>query len=107
MAAPIRRSPTSSSSPRILSILIFATSSGSSALIRVWTSRGLSRADRPGRGDHGVELESSRYAELRKGAVQVGCDGPGGQVQPQADLAVGEPLGREFDDLPLLRGQCV
>jgi len=44
-----------------------------------------------------------RHAELGEGPVQAGGDGSRGQAQALSDLAVGQALGGQPDDLALLR----
>ena len=46
-------------------------------------------------------------AELGEDPVEVGAHGAMGQVEPLADLAVGQALGRELRDVQLVRGQLV
>jgi hypothetical protein len=45
------------------------------------------------------------HAELGVGAVQVRTDGSRGKVQPFGDLAVGEAVASQVDDLALLRSE--
>jgi hypothetical protein len=53
------------------------------------------------------ELGAGRDSELREDAVEVGADRAVREVEALADLAVGEPFGREVGDLQLLCGQLV
>ena len=55
--------------------------------------------------DEVAELVAAGDAELGVGAVQVRGDGAGGQEQAVGDLAVGQPVAGEDDDLALLRGE--
>jgi hypothetical protein len=50
-------------------------------------------------------LVAAGDAELRVGAVQVGSDGARREEQAVGDLAVGEAVAGEYDDLPLLRSE--
>jgi hypothetical protein len=58
-------------------------------------------------GQQAVDLVSSGHAELGEGSVQVGGDRSRGQIQALCDLAVGQALGGEPDDLALLRREHV
>jgi hypothetical protein len=57
--------------------------------------------------DEVAELMAAGYAELGVRAVQVRGDGAGGQEQAVGDLAVGQPVSGEDDDLALLGGEAV
>ena len=49
-----------------------------------------------------LQLHSGRDTELREHAVEVGTDRPLGKVEPLADPAVTQTLGRQLSDLKLL-----
>src|ERR1700733_16250484 len=55
--------------------------------------------------DEVAELVAAGDAELGVGVVQVVGDGAGGQEQAVGDVAVGQALAGQDDDLALLRGQ--
>jgi SP family arabinose:H+ symporter-like MFS transporter len=52
-----------------------------------------------------VELAPFGHAELGEAPVQVGGDGAGRKDQALCDLPVGQALGGQLDDPPLLRGK--
>src|SRR5262245_19478623 len=52
-----------------------------------------------------TDLSARRDAELREEPVQVRAHRPVGEIEPLADLAVREALGRQLRDLELLRAQ--
>ena len=53
------------------------------------------------------ELNPGGDAELGVDAIEVELDGAVGEIEALADLAVGEALGGEPDDLEFLRRQLV
>jgi hypothetical protein len=54
-----------------------------------------------------VELGAAGDAEFGVDAVEVGFDGAVGEVEALADVAVGQALGGELDDLEFLGGELV
>src|SRR5580693_2060472 len=60
---------------------------------------------RAGAGDQVAELVAAGDAELGIGAVQVRADRVRGQEEPVADLAVGQAVAGQPDDLALLGGE--
>jgi hypothetical protein len=54
-----------------------------------------------------VELGAAGDAEFGVDAVEVGFDGAVGEVEALADVAVGQALGGELDDLKFLGGELV
>jgi hypothetical protein len=59
------------------------------------------------RGERRLELSACRDSEFREDAVEVGADGAVGQVEPLANLAVGESLRCKLCDLEFLGGQLI
>src|SRR5689334_6595021 len=60
-----------------------------------------------GRAKGGAQLRSRGDPQFGEDPVEVGADGPVREVQPLADLLVGQPLGGHLDDLELLRRELV